>query len=96
MLITTSTQVISSNLNFQNDFKKLSTNIIFVDQNNTNGPWDGSYHNPFRKISDGIAIAKNDDIIYILKGEYKEQITNHKKQLIMRKNKKDTIINSKY
>ena len=35
--------------------------IIYVDDDNTTGPWDGTEDHPFQFIQDGIDVAVGDD-----------------------------------
>jgi parallel beta-helix repeat protein len=46
--------------------------IIYVDANNTEGPWDGTLEHPFQCISDAIEVVENNDTIYIFNGQYPE------------------------
>lgn len=47
---------------------------IYVDDDNTGGPWDGSITNPFQTISDGVAAATDGDTVYVLNGTYNENV----------------------
>jgi hypothetical protein len=54
-----------------------STNVnrtIYVDDDNTSGPWDGTIEHPYQYIQDGIDNAVDDDNVYILNGTYYESI----------------------
>jgi parallel beta-helix repeat protein len=46
----------------------------YVDDNNTQGPWDGSFENPYRLIQDALDSASIGDNIYVLPGIYYENI----------------------
>ncbi len=70
--------------------------IIFVDKNNSEGPWDGTVHHPFQKISDAIAIAEENDIISVLNGIYKENIAIDKSIFLIGESKESTIIDGRY
>jgi parallel beta-helix repeat protein len=48
--------------------------IIYVDDDNTNGPWDGSMNHPFQFIQDGIDYATDGDTIIVFDGVYRENI----------------------
>jgi len=98
MLISvSSSQVISININNEEKIlHTLDTDIIFIDKNNTIGPWDGTIDNPYQDISSGIVKAKNGDILYILTGIYYEQITIDKQITIIGEDKEKTIIDGQY
>ena len=46
--------------------------VIFVDDDNTTGPWDGSPSNPYQYIQDGVDAATDDCIVWIKPGLYQE------------------------
>lgn len=50
------------------------SNILFVDGDNTEGAWDGSYDHPFQHIQDAINNSSDGDIIYVEDGVYYENI----------------------
>jgi parallel beta-helix repeat protein len=50
------------------------TNTIYVDDDNTNGPWDGTIEHPYQYIQDGIDNASDGDTIWVLDGVYKGNI----------------------
>jgi len=43
---------------------------LYVDDDNTQGPWKGTDSNPYRTLQDGIDSAGNDETVYIKKGTY--------------------------
>jgi len=45
-------------------------NTIYVDDDNTEGPWDGSIEHPFQFITDGITAANPGDTVYVFMGTY--------------------------
>ncbi len=45
-------------------------NTIYVDDDNTEGPWDGSIEHPFQFITDGIKEANPGDTVYVFMGTY--------------------------
>jgi parallel beta-helix repeat protein len=52
-----------------------STRIIYVDDDNIEGPWYGTKEYPFRFIEDGIDASSNFDTVFVCKGIYNESIT---------------------
>jgi parallel beta-helix repeat protein len=45
---------------------------IYVDDDNTEGPWDGTIEHPYRHIMDAIAHTNNEDAIFVFNGIYQE------------------------
>lgn len=69
------------------------TGTIFVDDDNTEGPWDGSEKHPFKTINDAIDIALNGDTIFVRSGEYSENgIIINKSISLIGENKESTIL----
>jgi parallel beta-helix repeat protein len=54
---------------------------IYVDDDNTGGPWDGTLEHPFQHIQDGIQHAEDNDTIYVFAGTYNENLEITKNQL---------------
>ncbi len=53
---------------------KASDSIVYVDNSNIEGPWDGTQEHPFLKIQDGVNAASTDGVVYVLNGTYYENI----------------------
>jgi len=68
-------------------------NIIYVDDDNTNGPWLGTIEHPFRYIQDGINNASDGDEVYVRNGLYNESLFVNQSIEIIGESKTDTIIN---
>ena len=68
--------------------------IIYVDDSNILGPWDGSIDHPFQHIQDGINVSSDNDIIYIFNGTYNESLLIHTSITLY--GEKTTIINGYY
>ena len=43
---------------------------IYVDDDNVNGPWDGTREHPFRTVSDAYEKASDGDTIFVFNGDY--------------------------
>ena len=79
---------ISGNINLENK--------IYVNNNNIEGPWDGSIENPYRYISQAIENSSNDYQIYVYGGSYNENLIIDKQLKIIGQDKNNTIINGKF
>jgi len=68
-------------------------NIAYVDDDNTEGPWDGTNENPYLYIWQAIENSSKDYQIYIYPGLYNETILIDKQIKIIGQDKNKTIIN---
>jgi len=97
-LLTSGSATFLNQWNFDNlrDIKERNfpniVNTIYVDDNNTNGPWDGSLNNPFQFIQDAIDNANNNDNIYVFNGTYCENIVIYLSIKLEGEDKDNTII----
>lgn len=69
-----------------------SESILYVDDDNTAGPWDGTRDYPFMTISEAINASENNTRIYVHKGTYDENIFINKNVNIQGENKNKTLI----
>ncbi len=53
----------------------MSDSGIYVDDDNIEGPWDGTDEHPFRYIQDALDVSKNGSMIFVRNGVYYEHIT---------------------
>lgn len=70
----------------------ITSKVVYVDNHNTKGPWDGSIRYPFKNIQEGIDSANDGSTIYVLKGEYTENIVINKSINLIGESKQSTII----
>ena len=56
------------------DFVLTSLNTIYVDDDNIQGPWDGTQKYPYRYIQDAIDNASERDTIFVYNGTYFENL----------------------
>lgn len=69
---------------------------IYVDDDNTNGPWDGTMDNPYQFIQDGIDHASDDDTVYVSHGYYRENIVVSKSIELLGEDRYASIVGYSY
>ncbi len=69
-------------------------NTIYVDDDNIEGPWDGSIEHPFRFIQDAIDFSEDDNKIMVFNGTYNGDIIVNKSITIEGENCQNTIIDA--
>ncbi len=67
-------------------------NIIYVDDDNTNGPWDGTIEHPYRYIQDAINNASSGDTIFVFNGTYYENIVINLSINLVGESRNNTVI----
>lgn len=67
---------------------------IYVDGNNTEGPWDGTMDHPYQYVQDGVDNANNGDTVFVFKGLYIENVWIYDSINLVGENKEDTIIDA--
>jgi len=71
--------------------------IIYVDDDNVNGPWYGTLEHPFQSIRNGVEYAFNGDTVFVFNGTYTEgSITIYNSINLIGENRNTTIINGAY
>ena len=88
------TSIISS---FSVKTEAAGRDIIYVDDDNTAGPWDGTLEYPYQHVWDALNVANPGDTIFVFNGSYYENIEYqiYKNNLtIIGENKYSTIITS--
>ncbi|HDM66841.1 MAG TPA: hypothetical protein ENG62_00435, partial [Thermoplasmatales archaeon] len=66
--------------------------VIYVDDDNTNGPWDGTIEHPYRCIQQAIDNASLGDTIIVEVGEYRENVYVDKSLSIIGVVREETIV----
>lgn len=65
---------------------------IYVNDDNTNGPWDGTIKNPYKSITDALEIVSCTSSIFVFSGHYEEDLFINKNVKITGENKYETFI----
>ncbi|MCK5459467.1 MAG: right-handed parallel beta-helix repeat-containing protein, partial [Thermoplasmatales archaeon] len=79
-----------------NPIQTTNKDTIYVDDDNTGGPWYGTLEYPYQHMGDAIENATEGDTIYVFNGTYYENILVDKTLLITGENKNTTIIDGMY
>lgn len=74
--------------------KEVFGEMIYVDDNNIEGPWDGTIEHPYRRIQDAIDNASIGDTIFVYNGTYFENIVVDKRLVLIGEDKNTTIIDA--
>ena len=104
LLATSIESVNASNIKDQNTGSEIKDSYshlipfanVYVNSDNINGPWNGTYEHPYQFIQDGIDNASHGDIIYVFSGTYKENVIVNKELTLIGENNQSTIIDGNF
>jgi len=91
-IVTGSANVITG---IQKDAEQVTSergSTIYVDDDNTAGPWDGTIDHPYQYVQDGIDYASEGDTVYVFNGYYVENVVVSKPLGIIGEDKDETRI----
>jgi parallel beta-helix repeat protein len=71
---------------------KAEPTTIYVDDDNTSGPWDGTPEYPYQNITSGLEHAVDGDIIFVYNGTYYEHLIVSKSVALVGEDRSITII----
>jgi hypothetical protein len=69
-----------------------SSRTIYVDDDNTQGPWDGTQEHPYQAIQSGIYAASDGDTVFVFNGQYSMDLIITRMLTILGEDKENTII----
>lgn len=70
----------------------IASDQIIVDDDNIQGPWEGTMDNPYRTIQSALNSSTNGSYIYVFNGSYDENLIISKNITIVGEDKDNTII----
>ena len=68
---------------------------IYVDDDNTSGPWNGTLEHPYRHIQEGVNNASDGDTVFVFTGNYNEFVWLNKSIHLIGEDKNRTVIDGK-
>jgi len=87
------TIILLATMSIPNSISLDTSKIIYVDDDNTTGPWDGSIKHPYKEIRDAIDNSNDGDSIFVFEGTYKPiYIVNKELEIIGQNRYKTKII----
>jgi len=69
-----------------------TSSTVYVDDDNTAGPWDGTVEHPYQNITQGLSHALMNETIFVYNGTYYENVVMNKTLSLIGENKHTTII----
>lgn len=96
LLLNSCITVYTKEIKLNNFFPIINNDLIYVDDDNNEGPWDGTEEYPFQYIRDGIKSSNNGDDIFVFNGIYNESILINKVINLIGEDKNSTIIDGQH
>jgi parallel beta-helix repeat protein len=81
---------------FNLETSQCTNTTIYVDDDNTQGPWDGTLEHPFQRIQDGINHSQDSDTVYVFSGVYYEHVWVNKTISLIGEDRNTTIIDANH
>ncbi len=79
------------------EIEETKNQTIYVDDDNTMGPWEGTQEHPYQYVQEGIDHATEGDVVFICTGYYHEiNLTCNNSIILLGEEKENTIIEGKY
>jgi parallel beta-helix repeat protein len=76
-----------------NEIQKANGKILYVDGDNTMGPWDGTQEHPYQYIQDAIDAAGDGYTIFVYNGLYLENLNINKAIKLIGEDRNNIVIN---
>jgi parallel beta-helix repeat protein len=92
LLVGSSTSLSMIVIGFATSPGQTLSETIFVDDNNTAGPWDGTLDHPYQHIQDGVNNASEENTVFVFSGYYYEQVSIRKTLNLIGENQNTTTI----
>jgi parallel beta-helix repeat protein len=74
----------------------LNGRTIYVDDDNTVGPWDGTIEHPYQHIQDGVDASVDTDVVFVFSGLYFENVCINTSINLTGENRETTIVDANY
>jgi parallel beta-helix repeat protein len=96
MILLLNSSLILSEKNLNHSDETRLNNIIYVNDDNIEGPWQGTLKFPYLKIQDAVNNASDNTIINVFDGIYYENLIINKKLILSGFNFNNTIIDGQF
>jgi len=92
IILLLNTTNLSNSQKLINNSEGIKNKTIYINDDNINGPWDGTINYPYKYIKDGVTNSTQGDEIYVFAGTYNETIVIDKMISLVGENKSSTVI----